>query len=602
MSQPVQVKCGDTRWEVLPECRDRLLGPDGLRLAEWLCAGLARVVKHGPFRTVYRVALPGLRFYLKHYRLPDVRSWLRQLVRPSKGRLEYRRALAVAARQIPTAEPLALGERAGRLPPGDSFLITRSLDDTEPLNTFLETTFPRLEACRQPRVRQRLAGELGRLLARMHDAGLAHHDLHAGNLLVRLDGDRPDLYVIDLHAARLGRPLTWRASRANLVLLNRWFVLRASRADRLRFWRAYCRARQGEKWHTGEADGERQKWFLPLSPFPLFPSLRDLARDLEARTWESNHRFWQSRDRRCRATNKYYRRVRSGVASGYAVADLAAAALAGLLADPDEPFRRPGTVLLKDGRSSTVAELDLPVAGVPRRVIYKRFRVRAWSDPWLALVRPSAALRSWVRGHGLRERGLPTPRPLAVFHRRRHGLPGEGYLVTEKVPAAVDLRRFVAGLDRLTPADRRDRLRALIDQVARLVRELHRRRLSHRDLKAANVLVSTSQSPAQAAAAQPPTLNCVPAARGAELWLIDLVGVTCRRKLTRARRVQNLARLHASFLQHAGLTRTDKLRFLRAYLQWGLRGRCGWKRWWRETEAATRAKVARNLRSGRPLA
>jgi hypothetical protein len=81
-----------------------------------------------------------------------------------------------------------------------------------------------------------------------------------------------------------------------------------------------------------------------------------------------------------------------------------------------------------------------------------------------------------------------------------------------------------------------------------------------------------------------------------------LVGIRLHHKLTRARRVQNLARLHASFRNHALVTRTDKLRFLRDYLQWGLRGRHGWKRWWREIERATQAKVARNLRSGRPLA
>jgi hypothetical protein len=67
------------------------------------------------------------------------------------------------------------------------------------------------------------------------------------------------------------------------------------------------------------------------------------------------------------------------------------------------------------------------------------------------------------------------------------------------------------------------------------------------------------------------------------------------------RQVQNLARLHASFLRTALLTRTDKLRFLRCYLQWGLFGRTGWKRWWRDIDQATSAKVARNAGRGRPL-
>jgi hypothetical protein len=116
---------------------------------------------------------------------------------------------------------------------------------------------------------------------------------------------------------------------------------------------------------------------------------------------------------------------------------------------------------------------------------------------------------------------------------------------------------------------------------------LHQRRLSHRDLKAANLLVGGVSS----------------LALGGEtpVWLIDLVGVRRPMKLRRPRRVQNLARLNTSFLNHPALTRSDRLRFLRVYLRWGLRGRVGWKRWWRQIEEATASKVRHNLRSGRPL-
>jgi hypothetical protein len=50
------------------------------------------------------------------------------------------------------------------------------------------------------------------------------------------------------------------------------------------------------------------------------------------------------------------------------------------------------------------------------------------------------------------------------------------------------------------------------------------------------------------------------------------------------------------------LTRTDKLRFLRIYLGWGLTGKQGWKEWWRAIARETQAKVERNARRGRPLA
>jgi hypothetical protein len=575
MKAPVEVMAGEVRWQVAAEHRALLLGPRGLRLDEWQRRGQVEVVKQGPHRTVYSVALDGLRFFIKHNRLHNLRAWLRQLVRPSKARIEFDHAMTVAARGVPTFVPVAVGEHQGGIGPSDSFLITRSLENTETLASFIETKLVLLAPARAARVRQRLARELAGLVARMHDAGIAHQDFHAGNLLVQLsEDDRPSLYVIDLHAMHLGQPLKWRASRDNLVMLNRWFVLRASRSDRLRFWQSYVEARE-----TSRNSGK--PYFLP-SGLPI----SDLAREVEKCTWRSNLGFWRSRDRRCLASNRYYRKVRSTVVQGHAVADLDCEALAALLVDPDEPFRRPTVRLLKDSRSSTVAELSMRAGGVLRAVIYKRFRVTAWTDPWAALVRRSPALRSWVHGHGLCERRVPTARPLAVLHRRSGGLCHEGYLLTEKIEEGVELHAYARSLAALPGIQRQTCWRRLIEQVASVARELHCRQVSHRDFKAANILVLAP--PGQLA-----EMRC---------WLIDLVGMETYARLPRSRRVQNLARLHASFHGGGQCTRSDKLRFLRTYLQWGLHGREGWKRWWHQIAAATRAKIARNQRNRRPLA
>lgn len=550
---------GGVRWQVAIECSDLLFGPDGLRLDEWLQDGSAVVVKNGPHRTVYRVRLPGLDCFVKHYRMHDVRAWLREWVRPSKARMEWTRALAVAAAGVPTVEPLALGEQV-RLGPGDSFLVTRTLEDSVPLGCFLESQLSLLSSARQTAVRQRLAVVLGEFLARLHDAGITHHDLHAGNLLLRLsENDEPLLYLIDLHAVSLGRPLDWKESWANLVMLNRWFTLRANRSDRLRCWRAYGRCRQKGDIHVIR-DEKRES--------PLF---------LEEQTHRSNLAFWRARDRRSLVNNRYYRQLRSPGIVGHAVTDLDRDSLAELLKDPDRPFRD-ADALLKDSRSSTVVETVLPVGDEPRTVIVKRFRVTRWSDPFVAVVRRPGWLRSWVWGHGLRERCLPTPRPLAVFHRVSAGLPQEGYLIVEKVENAVDLHEFAKRLSEQPESLRRVAVRDWTERLARLAREMHRRGLSHRDFKAANVLL-TEESP----------------------WLIDLVGVTRPRRLSWRRRVQNLARLNASFLRFPLLSRADRLRFLRVYLQWGLYGRDRWKRWWRAIDAATQAKIAQNERRGRVL-
>src|SRR5262249_4320386 len=149
----------------------------------------------------------------------------------------------------------------------------------------------------------------------------------------------------------------------------------------------------------------------------------------------------------------------------------------------------------KDSRSSTVMETELPVRGEMRRVIGKRFLATAWSDPFAALCRPTPALRSWRMAQALRLRCLPTPRPLAVLHRRRHGLSYEGYLLAEKVEGARDLHEHLAHLEPLPPAERRARLRRLLDRLGKLVRDLHDRGLSHRDLKAPNLLVAPTGNP-----------------------------------------------------------------------------------------------------------
>lgn len=607
ISRFVEITAGGIRWHVQAELRDALFGPEGIRLAEWLRGGQAHVVKEGPHRAVYYIALPEARFFLKHNRLMDFRGWLRQLVRPAKARIEFEHALTVAARNLPTIIPLGLGERCAGAGPNDSFLMTHSLEDAQPLGGFLSGTFRNWPRDRQIRFRQRLAGELGCLMARIHDAGVAHRDLHPGNLLVREQDDQPTLYLVDLHAVRIGSPLTWPAARDNLALLNRWFSLRTGRTDRLRFWKAYRLARQ-----TG---GLRKAPMLADRTFE-----KRLALELEAQTLRSNLGFWRQRSGRCLSANRYFQRVSSAIARGHAVRELSGDTLAALLADPDELFRGPGVKILKSSPSSTVAELEMPLGGEMRRVIYKRFRATSRTDPWLALVRATPALRSWCYGHGLLDRGLPTARPLAVFHRRRHGLFGDGYLLTEKIPEAVELHQFLNGVAEIG-VERVKILRLRIEQVARLVRDLHQRNLSQRDLKASNILLrpalllvltqpgspvalTQSGSPVAPTQAGSRVGEGEPGSRvgdGDGVWLIDLVGIRCYRRLSRRRKVQNLARLHASILRHSVVTRTDKLRFLRCYMQWGLKGKGGWKKWWRQVEEATQAKVERNLRNGRPL-
>jgi len=562
---------GDVGWWLRDGWGDVLLGPHGLRLDEWREHGCLTTIKSGPHRIVYRANLPQGSIYIKHFLVPNRRAMLRQWVRRGKGRNEGKRSQNLAMLGLPTITPVALGEERKRKFLFENYLVTLAISDAVPLDEFVEHRLPEWSEPLCSQVRQRLARALGVMTARLHDAGLLHQDFHPGNILVRFDSPEvPELVMIDLDALRTSRRVTWKLARQNLALLDHFFWVRSSRTDRHRFLRSYLENR-------------------PDTP----PDIRRFGRRIEEATRLWAERLWRRWGRRCRSSNKYFDIYPGETSSCVAARDLDPDEVHKLLQDPDVPFRSVSTTILKNSRTTTVAETTMVVRGRPTQVIYKRFNRKKWLDPFFTLFRPSRAWRSWQAGQDLASRGIPTPQNLAFLSRRRSFksdplfwfLPHETYLVTIKETDALSLTTYVNEVLPSLPTElRRARRRSLSVALALLIRSLHDRSLSHRDLKASNILI-----------------NVDPASQRERLSLIDLVGVRLHHPLPVKRRVQNLARLCLSLSSVSGPTRTDILQFLRVYLPWGLSPLNDWKGFWRSIDKAIRAKRSRNQRRGRPL-
>jgi len=521
------------------------------------------LVKANLARRIYRLSLGAEWVYLKESRVVGWRGWLRECLRLPKARLEFENALRLHHLGIATIEPLAWGCES-RWWPGTSYFLSRGLPGAVALRDFLTQTFTRLSTRRQVHLRQHLAQSLGALLARMHEQGVIHSDLHPGNLLLDMTEEhRPRLILVDLHNVQFqARPLSWSASRANLVLLNRWFQLRTHRTDRLRFWQAYCRGRLS--WATLSATEKRRR-----------------IAEVEAATLRSNQRLWSARWKRYSRPNRHCQRVVQESCRGLAVRELPAAVVQHWMQQVDvwidqaRQAQAPVPAwcssqeqvivrLLKDSSDGTVLAVRRNSPDGPHEVAIKRFCWRRWYEVVQHLLRCSAVWRAWFQGFAVLDRALPTPRPLAIWHRCFWGVPTHGYLVTEYLPDAVPLQQ------------RPDLVR--LDRLARLLRLLHDRGLSHRDLKGDNILVTAQGEPV----------------------LIDLVGVRSLRTVSIRRRIKDLMRLNVSFLGHPQVRHSQRLRFLLVYAShppvlWprSFSQKAAWKRWWKWIEQRSLEKLKR---------
>jgi serine/threonine protein kinase len=563
------MKSSDMGWWVRADWASALLRDGRLPLDEWKRAGRLTTVKRGPHRVVYRADLAEGSVYVKHFLVPDFRAMARQWFRSGKGRNEGRRAAKLEAIGVPTITPVALGERRVRRFLLENYLVTKEIPDTQPLDEFVECQLPLIEPVRQGRLRRDLARVLADLTARLHDAGFVHKDFHPGNLLIRIEPDDTlRLAVIDLDALRVTRRLSWDGVRENLALLNHYFWSRCNRADRYRFLTAYLKARLD----------------------PSTPDTRLLAREIERATRAWAERLWKRWGRRCWSRNKYFNVHKRPGLWAVASRDLDLSSLESVLSDPEGPITREGAIVLKDSRTALVAEAKMMVKGRPTPVIYKRFNAKKPLESLLNLVRPSRAGRAWQAGQHLKSRGLPTPQNLAYVVRTGRGpigrwLTREAYLVTIKAEPSITLGDYARTiLPDSSTEGRRGQIERLTLGLARLLRVLHERSISDRDLKAANILIVGD-----------------PSAEEVELTLIDLVGVRLLHPLPEGRRLQNLARLQISLADVPGRTRTDSLRFLRAYLPWGLSTRNDWKDIWRRVARLIDFKEEKNRRRGRPL-
>ena len=251
--------------------------------------------------------------------------------------------------------------------------------------------------------------------------------------------------------------------------------------------------------------------------------------------------------------------------------------LEALMSEPGRVLEGPGSL----ARESAGRKRFYRVERAGERALYvKVFTVAPGPTRWRYFLRRSKARRERAIARRIERLGLAVARPVAVGEERRFGLLQRSFSVSRDL-GARDLRAVLEGM-RTEGLARR----ALLERFAVFARKLHDTGVDQDDFSPNNFLVRDDGS----------------------FVLIDFERARVRRGPLRARAWTQLAKLHR---RDFGISRTDRLRFLRAYL--GSRGSAGreerraaWQRIWPEFRRIRRRDARRAadaaLEEGRNIA
>ena len=161
--------------------------------------------------------------------------------------------------------------------------------------------------------------------------------------------------------------------------------------------------------------------------------------------------------------------------------------------------------------------------------------------------------QEWQAIQRLYEVGVPTMTAVAYGERGANPADQHSFIVTQELAPTISLEDLSMDWLKQPPEPRLKR--ALIAEVARMTGMMHRAGVNHRDCYICHFLLHTDK---------PVTADDF------KLSVIDLHRAQVRSRISQRWRNKDLAALYFSILD-IGLTRRDKLRFLKGYFQQPLR-------------------------------
>jgi tRNA A-37 threonylcarbamoyl transferase component Bud32 len=417
-----------------------------------------QLVKHRPYRQVWRFEAGGRAYYLKFYPRGGFRDRFRRLFRGSPALREFQRlqllqkAQVAAPRAVATLMGFAIAGRRG------DAVILEGLEPAMQLDKCLNRH--ELEGTQVPGRRQ-IVQQIIAILQNLARAGLGHRDLHLGNFLLR----EGKVYLLDAYAVHPSGLLL-----DDLLLLALSAAPWATRAELQRAWNTLgpggplpASNRRGPSiWHSlvvrafkkdryfGHLDhaGPEGRWTGHVFKRAKFPHAWSEASRLELTDAQ-----WQA------AWPKLHAQLVAG----------------------DLP-------VLKESGSGMVCEAALELGERTLPVIIKAPRAKNVRRLFSQMLLGTRARRAWVKAWELVVRGIPTAWPLALLEQRSGlGLTSRALIIMEKVPGPT--------LAEASPTADPAAYQRILMACGRLLRRLEQSGLYLYDAKAQNWIIRDAATP-----------------------------------------------------------------------------------------------------------
>jgi tRNA A-37 threonylcarbamoyl transferase component Bud32 len=352
--------------------------------------------------------------------------------------------------------------------------------------------------------------ELAKTVRKFQNRGLLHQDLHGGNFL--WDGE--SLFLTDLHDARIVKPLSFNQRLWNLAHLFHSLRSMWSEGEQLQFL---------DQYFEEISERAKKREILSQKIYPLMDHLQQ--------------RQWRSRTKRCLKDSTEFTIQREKRIRYLHRRDFPLDPLKRVMEEHRDLVRGNPSSLIKDSPEVVVSIWNHE----GERVCLKQFRYPHLWDKMKEHFRRSKGLKAWMAANGMRARGIPSLKPLALVERANWVGLQDSFLFMEALTKDQEMDRYLLkGFESL------NKKRLFIKTFAGWLARLHKMGLYHKDMKTCNILVSE---------------------RG-EKWdfhLLDFEDLLMDRQTNRKQLFRNFLQLNTSTPKV--MTKVDRFRFFSEYLR-----------------------------------